>query len=429
MKKIRHSSLRLQQGNTDKVYEVEIVERHSRNDERYLVNFRHGRYGAYLQEGSKTRSPVLFAEAEQLYNSVIVAQINKGFVVVSGDNPLPDTATETQNSQQVVQPALSVQSSNEDSSAISARQQAVFRKFMQHRAAHKTHDYQRCSRQIWRLGELEMTEAVPALTEELEKAMALREPNADQLIRLYSLIWSLGRCGGGRARPLLQELSVAEGKPPHIRRMAAHAHYHLLPQSEQQEALTHLYRALPDSLRTLLSGFTEGDTELVSHQAEQLLDWAQQHKANQPEISDQSESCFLTLYLQAKTSSGLRSVLLELCRTAPLEFGSVWLLRLFFKLAEFECDAEMLGILIPRFDASAARQYNWHQQPYEQKTYQRTTRDYFKRRGWRLLRRLGELGRADYVAIASAVLQQYDDKDSQPQTIRRYTWDGGYRAI
>lgn len=145
MKKIRHSSLRMQQGNTDKVYEVEIIERLSGNDARYLVNFRHGRYDAYLQEGSKTRQPVALAEAEQLFNSVIVAQVNKGFVVVSGDNPLATTATSSNitpaSQQQTQAQQVSAATESQGTASLATRQQAVFRQFMQLRATRKENEY------------------------------------------------------------------------------------------------------------------------------------------------------------------------------------------------------------------------------------------------------------------------------------------------
>ena len=51
----RRTTLRFQDGSSDKVYEVDIVEVSEGN---YLVNFRYGRSGKPLTQGSKTAAPV-----------------------------------------------------------------------------------------------------------------------------------------------------------------------------------------------------------------------------------------------------------------------------------------------------------------------------------------------------------------------------------
>ena len=65
MKKINFSNLSFQEGKSDKVYEVDLVEQMSRESERYYVNFRYGRRGANLREGTKTTQPVSLEQAER----------------------------------------------------------------------------------------------------------------------------------------------------------------------------------------------------------------------------------------------------------------------------------------------------------------------------------------------------------------------------
>ena len=90
MKIIHHSHLHFQQGKSDKVYEVDLVMLTSPKPKKYLVNFRYGRAGTNLREGSKTASPVTLDKAEAVFNSVVISKINKGYQLKSGYNPLQE---------------------------------------------------------------------------------------------------------------------------------------------------------------------------------------------------------------------------------------------------------------------------------------------------------------------------------------------------
>ena len=61
MKLIKTVALVFRQGNSDKVYEVDLGEV---GPDRFVVNFRYGRRGAKLQSGSKTAVPVARDKAE-----------------------------------------------------------------------------------------------------------------------------------------------------------------------------------------------------------------------------------------------------------------------------------------------------------------------------------------------------------------------------
>ena len=63
MKLIKRTTLHFREGTSDKVYEVDLCEVGA---DAYVVNFRYGRRGAQLKEGSKTVSAVALAEAEKI---------------------------------------------------------------------------------------------------------------------------------------------------------------------------------------------------------------------------------------------------------------------------------------------------------------------------------------------------------------------------
>ena len=88
MQVVRSVRLWMKEGRSDKLYEVDLVDLERDVDARYLVNFRYGRRGASLRDGTKTSSPVSRANAEKLFDSVVVSKINDGYRRVDGDAPV-----------------------------------------------------------------------------------------------------------------------------------------------------------------------------------------------------------------------------------------------------------------------------------------------------------------------------------------------------
>ena len=162
MKKINFSNLSFQEGKSDKVYEVDLVEQMSRESERYYVNFRYGRRGANLREGTKTTQPVSLEQAEQLFDSVIVSKVNKGYIVASGHNPLEDVQFDTATSIEL-----------DVTTDFTQQQDIVYRHFLNSR--NNKSESGRSNRLIWRLGELAMVDAVPALLETLQSTKPKEE--------------------------------------------------------------------------------------------------------------------------------------------------------------------------------------------------------------------------------------------------------------
>jgi predicted DNA-binding WGR domain protein len=76
MRLIRQSFLWYKEGNSDKVYEIDLCEVGA---DKYVVNFRYGRRGAALKEATKTPVPVSLAEAEKIYEAVETEKLQKGY--------------------------------------------------------------------------------------------------------------------------------------------------------------------------------------------------------------------------------------------------------------------------------------------------------------------------------------------------------------
>lgn len=76
MKLIKQKTLYFNEGNSDKVYEVDICEV---SDELFVVNFRYGRRNSVLKEGTKTIFPVKIEEAEITFEKLVLSKTKKGY--------------------------------------------------------------------------------------------------------------------------------------------------------------------------------------------------------------------------------------------------------------------------------------------------------------------------------------------------------------
>ncbi|TYA92376.1 WGR domain-containing protein [Seonamhaeicola marinus] len=76
MKLIKQKTLYFSEGKSDKVYEVDLCDSGS---DLFIVNFRYGRRGANLREGTKTVFPVSYDEALQIFSKLITSKEKKGY--------------------------------------------------------------------------------------------------------------------------------------------------------------------------------------------------------------------------------------------------------------------------------------------------------------------------------------------------------------
>jgi hypothetical protein len=65
MRLVKQTRLVFVEGRSDKVYEVDLCEV---GTNQFVVNFRYGKRGAALKDGSKTAAPVKLADAERVFD-------------------------------------------------------------------------------------------------------------------------------------------------------------------------------------------------------------------------------------------------------------------------------------------------------------------------------------------------------------------------
>ncbi len=392
MKLIQQTSLYFQQGSSDKVYEVDLCEVGANQ---YVVNFRFGRRGTTLNEGSKTTAPVARVEADKLFNALVTEKTKKGYVLAGTPPPPPKPkVTITKNA-------------NPD-----VRKQAVLAHLT---ATSKKKPRWPLSRVIWRAGELKIAEAAPILIGLIGSGDALRD---------YCIAWALGWCGDKSAISALGRLLNDNTTTEAVRRIAVEALLKLLSEKDRQDFKNDCLAKLPNELRELA---TRGKPEV----------FAQALHAYLSSTDVKRFDVLKTLYVIDNTI--VRPALLDVLRTAPLKPNYFKQLRHIFKAAEYRRDAEVFGLIAFRFEKERAMYSQWYQSSWQQQTqqfgttihsprkageelkkdgakyaYGENTRRYLRKRVWRTLRRLGELGEAnDYVKMAVGVLLPFSDSDAQ----------------
>lgn len=212
MKLLRRTTLHFQQGSSDKIYEVDIIVLAA---EQYLVNFRYGRTGKTLTEGSKTPSAVPLQQAETIANSLLVSKINGGYQVIAGYDPISQTILG--NAAVPIQPVqtLPAKAKTREEKILQRLQQFALgaRSFTSFNAA-KTIGYidgYSLTRSIWKAGELR----IAGLVEVLETLVASKpQYYGEEKVFYYAIAWALGRSRDPRALHLLN--TIREHIPEHL---------------------------------------------------------------------------------------------------------------------------------------------------------------------------------------------------------------------
>jgi hypothetical protein len=105
---------------------------------------------------------------------------------------------------------------------------------------------------------------------------------------------------------------------------------------------------------------------------------------------------------------------LRLCKEAPLERPYFRILRALFKTAEQRQDGQVYGILAHRFERTSAKHDERGEQSATQaRPFSERTRNYYRWRTWRTLRRLGDQASPHFAQLATGVLLPYTDDDAR----------------
>ena len=354
---IEQARLWVREGNSDKVYEIDLVEVAAGQ---HVVNFRFGRRGTPLKDGTKTPLPLTLDKARAVYQKLVDEKLAGGYQAGTAA-PTPAPAAAPPN---VAVPA-----------AVAGHRDLI------------GHLRQGARSQVplgpvlWRVADLDLREAEPVLLELLASSFVPAGLRGDAWRHL--LLVALVRCGSPAALPALTVLEGEARTPPHLRDLARLA----IARIDPARGTAIARRELPPAL---LGAYDARDAQALARASEELL----------ATNAVKARVCATCLYLLDDAIA--RPAVLAIARVARLSNEEASIVRALFRLAETRRDGELYALVARRIDA-----YRGAVRPFGP-----LTRQYMRRRVARVLRRLGRVGSPDYVAMAAAILRGYDDEDA-----------------
>ncbi|MDB4265525.1 WGR domain-containing protein, partial [bacterium] len=369
MKLVRQTKLAFQEGASDKVYEVDLCEA---SEGEFIVNFRYGRRGASLREGTKTPFPESLVKAENIFAALVAEKTKKGYLI-NGESGGPAEI-----------PKVAEVPSAVDNPRVTATIARIGRGFGE--------EGWRLSRAVWRAGQWQITAAVPAL-----RSLASEATGMDA----WCLAFALGRCGTEAELDVLELLTNNNSADATFLRIAREAKLALLPAPDKVTFLEEVAAQLPPVVRDSL------DAPHLGEVIQSLIE------SGQSPLSLSAD-----LYLIARSRPHIREVLYSLSKSIPPSKNGILLLRQLFKAAEFRRDAEVYGVLVRRFETSPSlgrSGYSWHLRKVFRRPFSSGTKKYFQRRVMRTLREAGDDGdAATFIPFATGILLAYDDSLDKP---------------
>ncbi|HTL37055.1 MAG TPA: hypothetical protein VL326_28165 [Kofleriaceae bacterium] len=372
MRVIDQARLWFREGTSDKVYEVDLVEVAVGQ---YVVNFRFGRRGAALKDGTKTSLPVTMDKARGIFTKLVDEKLAGGYAHAGQPAPpRPPPATTP------LTPTVSVVHTSVAHRAIAALQLGA-------------RSPQPLGPVVWQVTDLDLKEAEPVLLELVAASFVPKKLTRDAWRHL--LVTALVRCGGQASVPALTQLATSlmgqggavatEAIAHHVRDMARIALARIAPAAARDIARGLLTPAL-------LAAYDKGDAQALARLAEEQLGL------------DAIKARTYAVALYMLDDNVARPAVLAVARVARLSNAEASTIRTLFRLAEARRDGELYALLARRIDA-----YSAPRRPFSPKT-----RQYLRRRVARVLRRLGRAESPDYVRMSASILLGYDDEDAVP---------------
>lgn len=388
-------------GVVEKVHEVDLCEVGS---DQFVVNYRYGKLGKALQDGSLTALPVRRAEAERLFDDEVAKRRAKGYRDPSAPGapppaPIVSAAALPAASPPAASPPAASPTAGTASRAVTTSRSSVrppldarSRLLFRLRAGDSKYQKWPLNRAVWRAGELGLSEAEPLLVELLQA----RKSNN---LRKYSVVWALARCGSRAAVDPLVKLYEDAATPAFLKRVAAETLRFLLTDQEREGLVKRERELLPPKVAQL------AETGPARAFEKALWELFETDKLS-------ATDAYWTAYFIG--SEITMPAVLRFCKEAPLERPYFRVLRSLFKTAELRRDGQVYGILSHRFErASAKHDQQGRQSATQARPFSQRTRNYYRWRTWRTLRRLADQRSADFAKLATGVLLPYTDEDAQ----------------
>ncbi|MGC4035961.1 MAG: WGR domain-containing protein [Chitinophagaceae bacterium] len=420
MRLVRQVSLFFKEGNSDKVYEIDLCDT---GNGLYVVNFRYGRRGTVLKEGTKTENAVSLQKAEDIFNSLEEEKRSKGYHT-SDESFTPTTAPSGSG----VPITVTIPQINFND-LLPGRVKAILKR-LQLATEGKENTAKlpwKTSRIVWLAGIIKLDTASPFI---------IHLANKGDLIQQYAAAWSLGRIGNENAAPLLQSW-FRSSTNNNLKRIAGESLLLILKNEERQKHLQHYLNSLPEPLKQAV--LSNDEEQLNTLLKERVINQVQPHYSLLEDLY-----AVVTEYKWVKQP--LKSILLQV----PLKPNYFRHIRHIYKHAELRDDFEMLGMLSCKFEREQEMFRRKSNEAYNDKiyishlqesvspkselgkktsriAYSNRTRQYLRKRTLRDLNNFGKFEDLNYVRLATGLLLSYDnDRDfAKPFATSYYEYRNG----
>lgn len=390
MRQVEKTILYFKEGKSDKVYEVELCEA---GEGEFVVNFKYGRRGSTLREGTKTVFPESEEKAWAIFDGLVTEKTKKGYRPSLEEFEAANDAV----------PKETIPAAGPEVHPMVAAVLGHLAK-----AARDEDTNWSLARVLWRVGELQSRDAVADL-------LKLEQYLDSSMVR-YNFAWALGRCAGedALAAQLLKRVYEEAGRQGEfwVQRMAAEAYCRTADGSARSLFIAERLRELPEWLNRDLGRVDVNELYnriIQQQQRGEPLDWLP------------------TLYLATYRHPEIGDLLLRFCDQVAFVPGNWKPVRHLFKSVEFRGDERLYAKLVYRFETTKeffsdsgygytwfdGRSYRIHDElkkPNPALAYSNRTRRVFRGHAIRVLRNLGRSGQnADYARMATEILLGFDD--------------------
>ncbi|CAD0006000.1 WGR domain-containing protein [Flavobacterium chungangense] len=302
MKLIKQIKLFYKEGNSDKVYEIDLC---AIDTDNYVVNFRYGRRGSVLKEGTKTPEYVSAEKAQIIFDKLENEKKVKGYA--SEIETLIDL------------PSLESVEPDSVNGVIMQRLEDAVTGRQTFNTEWKT------SRVIWKAGLLNIQEAIPYIIKLASKG--------DEL-QTYSAIWALIKLKSATAEEVFKSYALQAKQKEYIRNLAHEGLLEILKETELQKHIASILETIPQEARYYID--KKDYDSLVIFLKE--------------ELENNAIKYLTALYLAAKFDAKLHEIVVFLLEAVPFRPPYFKHVRAIYKLAHLRNDADAIAVLAYRFE-------------------------------------------------------------------------------
>lgn len=377
MKILHQKTLYFSEGKSDKVYEVDLCESGS---DLYIVNFRYGRRGANLREGTKTVFPVPYEEALKVFNSLVASKEKKGY-----SETLSETSEETKTPSQATE-------------INTAREQTILKYLKEAVAGVYTRNW-KVSRIVWRAADLNITKAIPSIVHFI---------NSEDAFEQYASIHALSKFKDVSGRDAIYNVYNTLGFKDKVGRIAAAYILKLGKADYKNTVIQSAINNLPEELKGHIGDYTSFFNALAVYFLKE---------------KDIDASMLYYIYLLSIKDEVFRKQLYIFIEKAPLKVNLFKSIRYIYRASHaledtifFALTSKRIAVSKPSYTSDYLYVDNeWtdadveKQKPNPTIAFSKKTKDYFNKTTYKYVYELSKSDTVTYIDYASALLISLND--------------------